>query len=84
MSEMESTMKPLIVSLFASFILGGIVVYANDQGQDRAIAEVEEEAADHEGRIRVVEDAQIGVKHDISQIQKDIARIVIAVERIAE
>jgi len=77
-------MKTLIASLFASFVLGGIAVYASDQGQDQAITSIEKEAADHEERIRAVEDAQIGVKHDISQIQKDIARIVIAIERIAE
>jgi len=59
MSEMENTMKTLIASLFASFVLGGIAVYASDQGQDQAITSIEKEAADHEERIRAVEDAQI-------------------------
>ncbi len=81
---MMDWVKTLSVGLVIAFVLGGFAVMANDQDQSRRLKDVELQADNHDEQIRMLRESKIAVEKDISQIQKDITRIVVAVEKLAD
>ncbi len=81
---MTDWVRGLSVALAISFVLGGLAVMANDKDQARRLIDVEAQADDHDEQIRVLRESKIAVEKDIGQIQKDIQRIAVAVEKIAK
>ena len=80
---MDDWVKRLSVALVLAFIMGGLAVMASDQEQERRIAEVEFETKEHNDNIRVLRESKISIEKDISQIQRDIERIAVGVERLS-
>jgi len=82
-SAMDDWVKRLAVSLTMAFVLGGLAVMASDQGQERRIGEVEFQADGHDVDILSLRESRIAVEHDIAQIQRDIERIAVGMERLS-
>jgi len=80
---MDDWVKRLSVGLVLAFIMGGLAVMASDQEQERRISEVESETKEHNDNIRVLRESKISIEKDISQIQRDIERIAVGVERLS-
>jgi len=80
---MDDWVKRLSVALMLAFILGALAVMASDQEQERRIGAVEIKAANHDENIRILRESKIATEKDISQIQRDIERIVVGVERLS-
>ena len=80
---MDDWVKRLSVGLVLAFIMGALAVMASDQEQERRIGEVEIQANEHDDNIRILRESKIAVEKDISQIQRDIERIAVGMERLS-
>lgn len=76
--------KTVSLGLVVSFILGAFAVMANDKDQSRRLVDVEAQADNHDEQIRILRESKIAVEKDISQIQRDVQRIAVAVEKLAD
>ncbi len=81
---MTDWVKGLSIALAITFVLGGVAVMANDKDQGRRLSDVEAQADDHDEQIRILRESKIATEKDISQIQRDVQRIAVAVEKLAE